>query len=74
MVRLSKLLRRESIEATLARLRRPTSVNLFSGGNGECVQKIGVVDIDPEKLVEKLDSKFGSGYKVHVGHPRQPPG
>jgi hypothetical protein len=67
MVRMPKLFRRDLFEANLVRLRNPTSLNLFSGGNRGCVQKIGVVDIDPEKLMEKLNSKFPSGFDVHVG-------
>lgn len=30
------------------------------------VQDIAVVDIDPEKLMEKLRTKFGAGFEVHV--------
>jgi hypothetical protein len=31
------------------------------------IQDIGVVDIDPEKLMTKLRGRFGSEFQVHVG-------
>lgn len=30
-------------------------------------QKVGVIGIDPEKLVKKLELKFPCGFDVHVG-------
>jgi hypothetical protein len=32
------------------------------------LQEIAVVDIDPKKLMDTLDKKFGPDYDVHVRH------
>jgi hypothetical protein len=31
------------------------------------VQPVDVIDIDPQKLMDRLKLKFGSDFKIHVG-------
>jgi hypothetical protein len=33
------------------------------------VQPVDVIDIDPEKLMERLKLKFGTKFEIHVGKP-----
>jgi hypothetical protein len=38
------------------------------------VQPVNSIDIDPEKLMEKLQLEFPSGFEVHVGRLQVPQG
>lgn len=66
-----KRTRVESATGTI--YRSPGSILNVWPGNREEVQNIGVVDIDPAKLMKKLREKFGTDFKVHVRASCPPP-
>jgi anion-transporting ArsA/GET3 family ATPase len=45
----------------------PSSPEQSAPRNGTDVQPVDVIDIDPEKLMNRLKLKFGSEFEIHVG-------
>jgi hypothetical protein len=67
MIRLPKLWKREIFEAYFLRQRFQPNSSRQWHQESSGVQEVCVVDIDPEKLIEKLRLKFPAGFNVHVG-------
>jgi hypothetical protein len=70
MVSLLRDLKRKLLATNIARTLRHRPISMCGAPllrDQESVQDVGVVNIDPRKLVTTLQGRFGSKFQVHVG-------